>query len=123
MTSAPSSPSHADAGPVVDPHQGPDPGPRHHAGRPVRTTRYDPAARPLLVTWEATRACHLACRHCRAEAQPGRDPRELTHVRGLAPDGRVLEVRDDRDDDRKPEQGVLFDLPAKARPLRQERWA
>ena len=78
MTSAPSSPSHADAGPVVDPHQGPDPGPRHHAGRPVRTTRYDPAARPLLVTWEATRACHLACRHCRAEAQPGRDPRELT---------------------------------------------
>lgn len=37
--------------------------------------------------------------------------------------GRVLEVRDDRDDDRKPEQGVLFDLPARTRPLRQERWA
>ena len=44
----------------------------------MRAAHYDPAARPLLVTWEATRACHLACRHCRAEAHPGRDPRELT---------------------------------------------
>lgn len=32
----------------------------------------------MLVTWEATRACALACRHCRAEAVPFRDPRELT---------------------------------------------
>jgi len=32
---------------------------------------------PLLVIWEATRACALACRHCRADAIDRRDPREL----------------------------------------------
>lgn len=52
--------------------------PAAHPARPVRTQRHDPARQPLVVTWEATRACQLACRHCRAEAAPGRDPRELT---------------------------------------------
>lgn len=33
---------------------------------------------PLLVIWEATQACDLACAHCRASAQPRRDERELT---------------------------------------------
>jgi radical SAM protein len=33
---------------------------------------------PFLVIWETTQACALACRHCRASAQPWRDPRELT---------------------------------------------
>jgi radical SAM protein len=33
--------------------------------------------RPLLVYWEATRACRLACRHCRAEAVRLRSPQEL----------------------------------------------
>ena len=33
---------------------------------------------PFTVAWEITRACALACLHCRAEAQPKRDPRELT---------------------------------------------
>lgn len=33
---------------------------------------------PFIVAWEITRACAFACRHCRAEAQPQRDPRELT---------------------------------------------
>ena len=33
--------------------------------------------RPFLVFWEITRACALACRHCRAEAQPRRHPDEL----------------------------------------------
>ncbi len=33
---------------------------------------------PFLVFWEITRACALACHHCRAEAQPRRDPEELT---------------------------------------------
>ncbi len=32
---------------------------------------------PFIVIWEATRACDLACRHCRADAQPNRDPAEL----------------------------------------------
>ena len=33
---------------------------------------------PFLVIWETTQACDLACRHCRAEARPERDPAELT---------------------------------------------
>ncbi|HEX6385683.1 MAG TPA: radical SAM protein, partial [Anaerolineae bacterium] len=32
---------------------------------------------PLLVYWEATRACDLACIHCRAEAVARRHPLEL----------------------------------------------
>lgn len=33
--------------------------------------------RPFLVIWETTQACDLACVHCRACAQPGRNPQEL----------------------------------------------
>src|SRR5690349_24286927 len=33
---------------------------------------------PFLVIWEVTRACALACVHCRADAIARRDPRELT---------------------------------------------
>ena len=33
---------------------------------------------PFLVIWETTRACALACVHCRADAIARRDPRELT---------------------------------------------
>jgi MoaA/NifB/PqqE/SkfB family radical SAM enzyme len=33
--------------------------------------------RPFLVFWEITRACALACKHCRAEAQSHRHPDEL----------------------------------------------
>ncbi len=33
---------------------------------------------PFTIAWELTRACAFACRHCRAEAQPRRDPQELT---------------------------------------------
>ncbi len=33
--------------------------------------------RPVVIVWEMTRSCRLACRHCRATAQPERDPREL----------------------------------------------
>ncbi len=38
---------------------------------------------PFLVIWEVTRACHLACRHCRARARRYRDPGELTTGEGL----------------------------------------
>jgi len=41
---------------------------------------YDRA--PQRVYWETTRACDLACRHCRAEAAPHRDPDELTTAEG-----------------------------------------
>ena len=33
---------------------------------------------PFTVAWEVTRACALACVHCRASAIPRRDPRELS---------------------------------------------
>lgn len=33
---------------------------------------------PRIVIWEMTRACALACRHCRAEAIPHRNSSELT---------------------------------------------
>lgn len=38
---------------------------------------YDFNERPFLVFWEITRACALACTHCRAEAIPKRNPDEL----------------------------------------------
>jgi radical SAM protein len=34
--------------------------------------------RPFTVVWETTRACDLACVHCRAEANPRRSAGELT---------------------------------------------
>jgi AdoMet-dependent heme synthase len=54
---------------------------------------------PAVAIWEVTRACKLACIHCRACATPGRDPRELTtgeafdligQLRALAPGVVVL---------------------------------
>ena len=34
--------------------------------------------RPYIVIWETTQACDLACVHCRACAQPARNPLELS---------------------------------------------
>lgn len=42
----------------------------------MTTFRFDHA--PARVYWELTRACDLACRHCRAEAIPDRASNELT---------------------------------------------
>lgn len=39
--------------------------------------RMDFNQRPFLVIWETTRACDLACLHCRACAQPFPEPDEL----------------------------------------------
>ena len=39
--------------------------------------------RPFLVIWETTRACDLACVHCRAEANPLPEPDELSHEEAL----------------------------------------
>ena len=41
-------------------------------------SRLDFAERPILVFWETTRACQLACRHCRASAIPHPLPQELS---------------------------------------------
>ncbi|WP_276273883.1 radical SAM protein [Haloarcula litorea] len=40
--------------------------------------------RPLVFIWELTQACELACKHCRADAQPQRHPDELTTAEGKA---------------------------------------
>jgi radical SAM protein len=38
--------------------------------------------RPFIAIWEVTQACDLACVHCRASAQPDRDPSELSTHEG-----------------------------------------
>lgn len=38
---------------------------------------------PFVVAWEITRACALSCLHCRAEAHPKPDPRQLTTEEGM----------------------------------------
>ena len=38
---------------------------------------------PMIVYWELTTACALACQHCRAEAQPEPAPGELTTEQAL----------------------------------------
>jgi radical SAM protein len=55
---------------------------RHTGGmpRPAFPTDFDRT--PFIVIWETTRACALACVHCRADAIARRDPRELTTEEG-----------------------------------------
>lgn len=42
----------------------------------------DTSERPFVLIWELTQACELACKHCRAEAEPERHPDELTTAEG-----------------------------------------
>ena len=61
-------------------HPGGHPG-GHPGALPVGSVKaegyiYDRA--PMLVYWEMTNACGLACRHCRASAMAERSPLELT---------------------------------------------
>jgi len=44
----------------------------------------DTAERPVVLVWEVTQACELACEHCRADAQPERHPEELSTAEGKA---------------------------------------
>jgi radical SAM protein len=39
---------------------------------------------PFLAIWEVTQSCDLACKHCRAAAQPIAHPDELTNAEGKA---------------------------------------
>jgi radical SAM protein len=62
---------------------------RGSGGAATDAPRRDPgrgghADAPRVVAWEVTRACDLACRHCRADARPGRDAGELTTAEGKA---------------------------------------
>jgi radical SAM protein len=44
----------------------------------------DTSRRPFVLVWELTQACELACKHCRADAEPDRHPEELTTAEGRA---------------------------------------
>ena len=58
---------------------------RREASPPeIRHPTYDVGQRPFIVIWEVTRACDLACVHCRATATPKRNPFELSHEQGRA---------------------------------------
>ena len=52
----------------------------------------DFAERPFILFWEVTRACALACRHCRAIAQPQAHPDELTHEEAMALVDKIAEL-------------------------------
>ena len=49
--------------------------------------------RPFILFWEVTRACALACRHCRAIAQPKAHPDELTHEEAMRLVDEIAELR------------------------------
>lgn len=50
----------------------------------IARPRFDFAEKPFIVIWEVTRACALACLHCRADAIPHRNPFELSTAEGAA---------------------------------------
>jgi AdoMet-dependent heme synthase len=50
------------------------------AGQKPQMTSIDFGKQPFILAWELTRACNLACVHCRAEAQLKRAPGELSFV-------------------------------------------
>ena len=49
---------------------------------PHHSASHDYSRNPMLVYWEMTQACGLACRHCRAEAVSTPHPDELTYEEG-----------------------------------------
>ncbi|MCL2423192.1 MAG: radical SAM protein, partial [Micrococcales bacterium] len=53
--------------------------PAQHGGSQAKI---DFGQRPMLVFWETTRACPVACRHCRASALTEPLPGELTTAEG-----------------------------------------
>lgn len=64
----------------MDGHPGSHDGEETHGRHPMGS--FD--QRPLVVTWETTQACGLACDHCRADANRGRHPDELTTEEAFA---------------------------------------
>lgn len=69
--------------------------PVEHVYQPARGGSYltqDFDQTPFTVAWEITRSCALACVHCRAEAIPKRDPRELTTGEAHALIDQVVEI-------------------------------
>lgn len=54
----------------------------HPSTHPHHSASHDYSRNPMLVYWEMTQACGLACRHCRAEAVSTAHPDELTYEEG-----------------------------------------
>jgi radical SAM protein len=73
------------------------------------------ATSPLVVIWEVSRACDLACVHCRASAIPDRDPLELStgeaqaFIRSLRGFGRPVFVLTGGDPLKRPDIGTLVE--------------
>jgi len=64
--------------------------PMHHI--PARSgLNYDEA--PFLAIWEVTQSCDLACKHCRAAAQPISHPDQLTTEEGMALIDQIADLR------------------------------
>ena len=47
---------------------------------------------PFLAIWEVTQSCDLACKHCRAAAQPIAHPDQLTNAEGKALIDQIAEM-------------------------------
>jgi radical SAM protein len=77
---------------------------------------------PFIAIWEVTRACALACVHCRADAIPCRDPHEVTTEEGFRLIDQVrgfgerppLFVLTGGDPMRRPDLAQLVDYGARA---------
>lgn len=50
---------------------------------PAGAPSFDFDDRPFVIIWEITRACALACRHCRAEAEARAHPLQLSTEEGF----------------------------------------
>lgn len=62
-----------------------------HQGIPA-LTEIDFDRSPFTIAWEITQACALACVHCRASAQPRRDPRELSTEEAFSVIDQIAEI-------------------------------
>lgn len=65
-------------------HPGGRPGGHPGAGHTPSRAHLDFDSAPFIAIWETTQACELACQHCRAMAQPNRNPGELTTAEAKA---------------------------------------
>jgi AdoMet-dependent heme synthase len=70
---------------MTDPLTVPEPAGAHPPASPPHASRFrsDFSDAPFIVIWEVTRACALACLHCRADAIPRRHPFELSTGDGI----------------------------------------
>ncbi len=63
---------------------------RHGMDARLAQSNFDQS--PFVVAWEITRACALACLHCRAEAQPSPDPDQLTYEEAIGVIDQIAEI-------------------------------